>query len=190
MAALRKFEASGCAAYRQDVVVAWLAARISAILRDGDGEEAHLCARVALMLATAIRNPDWISPSLRTPTRTGYRRERLYEAKDGAFSIGCFAWGVGQQTPIHDHRGWCVIGCAAGTLESIPYELLPTGRLVPAPTQILPASTCHWSLAREGDIHRLRTGGSEPALSVHVYGVRFAEACGRQYLTDGTVVRL
>src|ERR1700679_3370936 len=58
----------------------------------------------------------WLPPAMRTVDPDRYRRHLLHEAPDGAFSIGCFVWDRGQQTPIHDHHGWGLAGVAEGAL--------------------------------------------------------------------------
>jgi predicted metal-dependent enzyme (double-stranded beta helix superfamily) len=68
-------------------------------------------------------------PELLDHRRDGYRREVLYEAEDGAFYVGCFIWGAGQATPIHDHRSWSVLGVFSGTMQSENFVMSASGRL-------------------------------------------------------------
>ncbi|HLY55226.1 MAG TPA: cysteine dioxygenase family protein [Stellaceae bacterium] len=172
---------------RQDPVPA-LAATIAAIARAHRDDESALCVWVAGALTGAIRDPDWIPFGLRQPSPTGYRRERLYEAPDGSFSIGCFVWAPGQRTPIHDHRGWGVVGVAFGTLESVSFFRTEAGRLVPSVTDFIPAGSCDWAHPAGGDIHRIGAAGGETAISIHVYGTRFDSVCRHRYLPDGTIL--
>ncbi len=76
------------------------------------------CRQIGESLRPLLAEKGWIAPELLAQRRDGYRRELLYEAEDGAFCIGCFVWGAGQATPIHDHRSWSVIGVYSGTLQS------------------------------------------------------------------------
>lgn len=164
------------------------AATVAAIIRNHGGDETATCTWVAAALQRVVQDPDWISPALRVPSPIGYRRERLYEAPDGSFSIGCFVWGPGQRTPIHDHRAWGVIGAAIGTLESVSFYPAAGGGLVPSPTELIAAGTCCWAHPAGGDIHRIGAAGTETAVSIHVYGDRFDTICRNRYLPDGTVL--
>jgi predicted metal-dependent enzyme (double-stranded beta helix superfamily) len=165
-----------------------LAVTITEIINANADDGARLCFRVGELLANALKDGSWISEPLRRPAPKTYRRELLYEAPGAAFSIGCFVWAPGQQTPIHDHNGWSVVGCALGALESVPFRAAPAGGLEAGQPEIVRAGHCFWSQAEQDDIHRLGAFGLTTAVSVHVYGSAFADASRRKYLMDGTVL--
>jgi predicted metal-dependent enzyme (double-stranded beta helix superfamily) len=165
-----------------------LARRISAIVAAHGQDEAAICVWVSKALAEVVLNPDWIPYALRRPSAAGYRRELLHEAEDGSFSIGCFIWGPYQQTPIHDHRCWGVMGVAFGAVESVSFYPVQSGMLVPGPAEIVPAGFCAWVHPEGGDIHRVGAAGAETSISIHVYGTRFAKVCRNRYLPDGAIL--
>ena len=82
-------------------------------------------------------------------------------------------WLPGQQTAIHDHVTWCVVGVLQGLEREQRFELrerdgdrwlLPLGEDDVAPgetTALVPPAE---------NIHRVRNVGTTTALSVHVYG--------------------
>jgi predicted metal-dependent enzyme (double-stranded beta helix superfamily) len=150
-------------------------------------DEDALCAQVAGVLGELVDAPDWLPRELLRATPNTYRRELLHEAEDGSFSIGCFVWGPGQQTPIHDHRCWCVMGVAVGAVESVSFYPMQSGALVPGPVDETPAGQCAWIHPEGGDIHRVGAAGQTMAVSLHVYGARFSRVCRNRYLSDGTV---
>ena len=143
-------------------------------------DDAALCREIAQLLPPFLAQAHLLPEALRRPDPAGYRRSLLHEEADGAFSIGCFAWAPQQYTPIHDHSGWGVIGVASGALRETSYRL---ERGIPAPdgTRRLAAGSCAWCLPAEGDIHRVGADGNEAALSIHVYGARFAAVCRTLY---------
>jgi len=143
-------------------------------------DDAALCREIALLLPDFLARAHRLPDALRQPDPTGYRRSLLHEAADGRFSIGCFVWSPGQRTPIHDHTGWGVIGVAAGALRETSYRL-EAGRPVPEGSKRLPQGACAWCLPEEGDIHQVGADGDESALSIHVYGARFADVCRNRY---------
>jgi len=164
-----------------------LARRISGIVAAHRWDEAALCAGVAGALSEIVEVPDWLPRDLRRPAPNTYRRELLHEAEDGSFSIGCFVWGPGQQTPIHDHRCWGVMGVAVGAIQSVSFYPLQSGALVPGPAEETPYGNCVWIHPEGGDIHRVGAAGAETAVSIHVYGTRFSRVCRNRYMPDGTV---
>lgn len=164
-----------------------LANRISRLVAAYRWSEDALCANVADALAEIVDMPDWLPPDLRRPAPDTYRRELLHEQEDGSFSIGCFVWGPGQQTPIHDHRCWCVTGVAIGAIQSVSFYPLPSGALVPGVVDETAAGSCLWLHPEGGDIHRVGAAGNHTAISIHVYGSRFSRVCRNRYLPDGTI---
>ena len=165
-----------------------LAAAMALIIRRLAHDEPQLCRAVAAALAPVIRSAAWLGPALRRPRPDSYRRHCLHEAPDGAFSIGCFVWGPGQRTPIHDHRAWGVIGTAIGEIECTGFVAGPGGLLVASPPEFLAEGACAWIHPAGGDIHRVGAAGGTAALSIHVYGCRFDEVCRQRYAPDGTVL--
>jgi len=165
-----------------------LARRISSLIAAHRRDEPALCAGVAGALAEIVDVPDWLPRDFRRPAPNSYRRELLHEAEDGSFSIGCFVWGPGQQTPIHDHRCWGVMGVAFGAVESVSFYPVQSGMLVPGPAEIVPAGFCAWVHPEGGDIHRVGAAGAETSISIHVYGTRFAKVCRNRYLPDGAIL--
>jgi predicted metal-dependent enzyme (double-stranded beta helix superfamily) len=164
-----------------------LAHEISLCVTDHGWNEAILCAQVARALADSVEEVDLLPRDLLRPAANTYRRELLYEAPDGSFSIGCFVWDTGQQTPIHDHRCWCVMGVVRGAVQSVSYFPVASGALVPGAVDVTAAGCCDWIHPEGGDIHRVGAAGNEMAVSLHVYGARFGRVCRNRYRLDGTV---
>ncbi len=152
---------------------------ISALLRRA-ADDTSRCLSIAALLPDFLAQVHLLPEQVLRPDPAGYRRSLLHEAGDGSFSIGCFVWAPGQRTPIHDHTGWGVIGVAAGTLRETSYRL-ENGRPVAEGSKRLARGSCAWCLPAEGDIHQVGADGDGPALSLHVYGARFAEVCANRY---------
>ena len=140
------------------------------------------CRQIGKSLRPLLAEKGWIAPELLDQRRDGYRRELLYEAEDGAFCIGCFVWGAGQATPIHDHRSWSVIGVYSGTLQSENFVMSASGRLErSAQTELLQAGEVVWLDPTVGDIHRIGAESGDGGVSVHIYGCRFMDVCRARY---------
>ena len=140
------------------------------------------CRQIGESLRPLLAEKGWIAPELLDQRPDGYRRELLYEAADGAFCIGCFVWGAGQATPIHDHRSWSVIGVFSGTLQSENFVMSASGRLErSAPAELLHQGEVVWLDPTVGDIHRISAGSGDGGVSVHIYGCRFTDVCRARY---------
>lgn len=147
------------------------------MLNPADG--ASLRRAATTTLADLMRTADrWLLPEMRAVDPVRYRRQLLFQAPDGAYSIGCFVWGQGQRTPIHNHRAWGIAGVLKGVLIEEAFTLAE-GRLVAGPTRVIASGECSWCGPSGADIHRVGTTGAEPAISLHIYGSAFDRVCGQ-----------
>lgn len=89
----------------------------------------------------------------------------LHAEPDGGFSVLAVIWRPGQDTRIHDHITWCVVG----VLQGIEHEELYDEQL-----NLIGTNDNHpgevTGFAPPGDIHRIVNTGTETAISLHVYG--------------------
>lgn len=129
-------------------------------------------AAVADVLRDYINTPDLLSSEQLAPDPGGYRQHILHVEADGSFSIVALVWLPGQATPIHDHVSWCVVGVYRGDEHETTFELRngqPQPHLVVTGEHVNRNGSIA-SLVPPGDIHRVRNGGSEVAVSLHIYG--------------------
>ena len=132
------------------------------------GPQLRTAERVATVLRRFLHYPDLLSPGQQEPDPAHYRQHVLYVAPTARFSLVALVWLPGQRTPIHDHTSWCVAGTYRGCEEETAYRA-EGGTLVPGAASVNPVGTVT-ALAPPGDIHRVRNGGSELAISIHAYG--------------------
>ena len=146
-----------------------LAAAIrGATARHADWEQT--AALVAGQLRLHLPGPWILTAREREGSPDGYVCHTLHTEPDGSFSVCALVWRPGQETPIHDHVTWCVVGVVQGAeyeelfaLRDGENALESIGTAVNAPGQVS-------SFAPPGDIHRVRNHGAEVAISLHVYG--------------------
>lgn len=132
-------------------------------------------AAVATAMAPFVDDPALLAGRDCPSAPDTYVRHMLHDDDVGQWCIAALVWRPGHMSPMHAHRAWCAIGFHRGALTEVGYRLAPGGG-TPIP--------CHTALRRAGDtshtepdpgsIHRLVNIASETAISLHVYGLRFA----------------
>jgi 3-mercaptopropionate dioxygenase len=127
-------------------------------------------AAVCSALQPFLGRPELLSPQHRHADPDHYRANLLHVAPDGLFSLLALVWLPGQETPVHDHLAWCVVGVHEGVEYESRYRLsadgtalVPTGTALAGPGEVA-------GLLPPGDIHRVRNEGATLAVSLHVYG--------------------
>jgi 3-mercaptopropionate dioxygenase len=151
-----------------------VAVRAAVHMGDHDQEVAD---GVAAALAEFIRRPDLLSEAQRAPDPDHYRQHVVHVEDDGSFSIVALVWLPGQETPIHDHISWCVVGVYEGREYESRYMLVRDSE----PNFLLEVgSETHLTgsveaLTPPGDIHLAANRGSDVAISIHIYGANIAE---------------
>jgi predicted metal-dependent enzyme (double-stranded beta helix superfamily) len=134
--------------------------------------------QTAVLVADQVRlhlpGPGILTAEERQGSRDGYVCHTLHTEPDGGFSVCAVVWRPGQQTPIHDHVAWCVVGVLEGAeseelfaLRDHETALEQVGRRVSMPGEV-------GGFAPPGDIHRVTNHGSGVAISLHVYGADIA----------------
>jgi predicted metal-dependent enzyme (double-stranded beta helix superfamily) len=134
----------------------------------------------ARRVARAVRDVLWphlhvnglLTQEQMEPDPLGYRQHILHVEADGSFSVAVLVWLPGQETPIHDHVSWCVVGVYKGTEYETRYELSgegPEAHLVEKGRGVSEAGSVD-ALVPPGDIHRVANDGGGPAVSLHIYG--------------------
>ena len=155
-------------------------------VRSTAGDDAATVAAVAEAVRGHVAAPRLLRPEQRTADRSSYRQHVLHVAPDGAFSVVGLVWLPGQETPIHDHLAWCVVGVHEGLEHETRYTATPGGRLDRSGTATAFAGDVS-VLLPPGDIHRVRNTGDALAVSIHVYGAdlrRSATSIRRVYADD------
>lgn len=139
----------------------------------GGGAPAEISRQVAAKLQPYLNDPDLLTSEQREPDPNYYRQHILHVEPDGSFSIVSLCWLPGQETPIHDHVSWCVVGVHQGLELETNYRLEtgPDGqeRLVET-GQITCTPGMTEALTPPGDIHKVANAGDDLAISIHIYG--------------------
>ena len=137
-----------------------------------EGTEGPLLERVRPCLAALVAGDDWLPEKFAVPHPTYYQQYLLHCDPQQRFSVVSFVWGPGQQTPVHDHTVWGLIGVMRGAEIGTPYSAARADAPmeIGAPTRLEPGDIDVVS-PTVGDIHHVRNAYDDRvSISIHVYG--------------------
>ncbi len=151
--------------------LAELIAAVRNVLRSKP-DPARAGAAVAQLLQPYLELPNFLTPEQMTPDECVYCRHILHVEPDGSFSIVALVWLPGQETAIHDHVSWCVVGVHRGEEDETGYRFAgdETDRHLIVTEHTVNSVGSVVALVPPGDIHRVKNSGSDIAVSLHVYG--------------------
>lgn len=141
-------------------------------LLETESEERRLHPRVGDAMRDLVARDDWLDPAFAQPHPQYYQQYLLYADPADRFSVVSFVWGPGQQTPIHDHTVWGVVGMLRGEERAQNYEIDAGGRPIPvgAEMTLKPGGVVSVSPAI-GDVHRVSNALEDRvSISIHAYG--------------------
>lgn len=146
--------------------------RSMADLVEREQDEATLLNQGSELLSELISHDDWLPEAYAQPSPVRYRQYLLYADVRQKFSVVSFVWGPGQETPIHNHTVWGLIGQLRGKEVTQPFVLnekgLPMLQGKPITMRAGDVSAVSPTI---GDLHAVRNASaSEVAISIHVYG--------------------
>jgi len=134
-------------------------------------EEKYLEVGKAL-LADLIRVDDWLPEAFARESPLHYQQYLLHCDPLERFSVVSFVWDKGQETPIHNHTVWGLIGVLRGAEIATRYSThgIPAV-LQKGNAQRLEAGEIDAVSPTVGDIHRVANAyGDRVSISIHVYG--------------------
>jgi 3-mercaptopropionate dioxygenase len=159
---------------------------IAALVDSGAGES-ELLEQGAAALRELVSADDWLPDAYAQPSVERYQQFLLYADARQRFSVVSFVWGPGQQTPIHDHTVWGLIGVLRGAELAAPYARNDDGTLRQTGDEVrLEAGDVEAVSPAIGDIHRVRNAYEDrTSISIHVYGANIGAVRRSTYSPDG-----
>ncbi|WPP01857.1 cysteine dioxygenase [Pseudomonas sp. HR96] len=157
-------------------------------LLDSEPREGDKLRRGGQLLGQLVSHDDWLPDEYAQPDPERYQQFLLHADSRQRFSIVSFVWGPGQQTPIHDHRVWGLIGMLRGAEHSQGYRRTPAGPLVPDGPRIrLEPGHVEALSPTAGDIHQVSNAfDDQVSVSIHVYGANIGAVHRAVYQPDGS----
>lgn len=140
-----------------------------AIVRSLDA--AGLIDQVREAMRELVAADDWLQPEFAMPHPQHYQQYLLHCDPEQRFSVVSFVWGPGQQTPIHDHTVWGVIGMLRGSEVAQGYRRTSVGMVPEGEAGRLEPGDVGAVSPRIGDIHRVSNAYADRvSISIHAYG--------------------
>ena len=156
---------------KKSLALAELIAAVRQIVRS-EPDPARAGRAVANSLQPYLQTPNFLTPQQMESDECEYCRHLLHVEPDGSFSIVALVWLPGQETAIHDHVSWCVVGVHRGEEDETTYRLIDDKadrHLVVINHTVNPVGSVV-ALVPPGDIHRVKNSGNGVAVSLHIYG--------------------
>ena len=159
---------------------------LSALLTRTD-DEADILADGGAALKALVAQDDWLPDDFAQPDPARYRQYLLHCDSAERFSVVSFVWGPGQETPIHNHTVWGLVGVLRGAEISQGFALAPDGLHEHGAPHRLSAGDVEAVSPRVGDIHKVSNAYADrTSISIHVYGANIGSVSRSTFALDGT----
>lgn len=140
------------------------------LVDEAHGDEATILERGKDHLAELVRHDDWLPEAFAQADPERYQQNLLYCDPLERFCVVSFVWGPGQETPVHDHTTWGLVGMLRGAELSQSFSFVDD-KPVPGETERLEPGEVVMVSPIVGDIHRVQNAFDDRAsISIHVYG--------------------
>ena len=160
--------------------------RLAALVEQAP-DTAHIVQHGAGLLSELVSHDDWLPEACAQPHPEHYQQHLLHADALGRFSVVSFVWGPGQQTPIHDHTVWGLIGMLRGSEHSQRFVQDGAGRWQPEgePERLLPGDV-EAVYPPDHDVHQVRNAFDDRvSISIHVYGANIGGVSRHVFTPDG-----
>lgn len=155
-------------------------------LADLNLDEAQMLERAKPLMQDLLVKDDWLPGRFSEPDPERYSQYLLHCDPKQRFSIVSFVWGPGQETPIHDHKVWGLLGVLRGCEIGQKYvcgngEMHATG-----PVEHMESGAIDMVSPSIGDIHKVKNGlKNRASVSIHLYGANIGAVDRHTYTQDG-----
>lgn len=130
------------------------------------------CAAIEPHFADLLAQDGWLSDEHAGPNPDsgmggGIGQWLLFRAGDGGLSLFSLVVPPGEQTPVHDHLAWGLIGLYRGEQEEDVFDADEHGIELNRTQRVQPGGLYKLFPPRD-DVHRVRTVSDVPSISIHL----------------------
>ena len=135
---------------------------------------------VAALVPPLLDEEELLRPDQRTSDPESYQRHLLYAEPKGRFTLLALVWLPGQETPVHGHNAWCVVGVHEGAIDMTTFRrdnphLADCRALSTSGDFTAPAGTVSFVQPDPEGIHRLSNTSATVAITLHTYGMNLLD---------------
>lgn len=160
---------------------------LSQLVDEAAGVEKTILAKGKPLLEELVATDDWLPEEFAVVNPERYQQHLLYCDPQNRFCVVSFVWGPGQETPIHDHTVWGLVGMLRGSELSEGYALKEDGTISPGGRDMLHQGEVVAVSPRIGDIHKVSNAESDRvSISIHVYGGDIGAIDRHVFMPDGS----
>ncbi len=151
--------------------------------------EPELLAEGRRALAQLLADDRWLPPAFAAPRSDRYAQYLLHADALERFSVVSFVWSPGQQTPVHDHTVWGLVGVLRGAERCDEYQLQQGVPVAKDCSHVMQPGDIEAVSPTVGDWHRVsHAGEAGVTVSIHVYGTNIGARRRHRVDDAGTVV--
>lgn len=156
-----------------------------AALVDSIDDQYEITRRIQPLMADLLASDYRLPPELARPSAERHLTYPIFIDPDDRWSLASVVWNMGQQTPVHSHEMWGVVGIDAGIEREIRYLKpdpdQPVGPLTSLPAQEWKRGAVTVCCTTDDDVHSVVAVGDEPTIGIHVYGGNIGTMNRRSY---------
>jgi len=162
-------------------------ARLEDLVQTRTEQDADFWQLLGDAMRELVSKDDWLPDCVAQPHPQFYQQYCLYVDPQDRFSVVSFVWGPGQQTPIHDHTVWGVIGQLRGAEIGQNYRLDGENPPQPygEPERLEPGQVTFVS-PTIGDVHKVSNAFQDRvSISIHAYGANIGKVNRHVFPAEG-----
>jgi predicted metal-dependent enzyme (double-stranded beta helix superfamily) len=149
-------------------------------IRARESEPRRILAEIRPHFALLLADQTWLPEQYQEPAEGSGMGGRigtwlLYRAEDGGLAFSALVVPPGQQTPVHDHLAWGLVGLYRGAQDEEVFARRDDGTAenradleLTVRNSLRPGD--FYELLPENDIHRVRTTSDVTSVSLHLLG--------------------
>lgn len=158
------------------------------LLADQRLDEPAMLQAAKPLMSDLISNDEWLPNAFARPDERTYQQYLLHCDPLERFSLVSFVWGPGQETPIHDHTVWGLLGVLRGSETSQRYQIAEGAMQPEGALEILESGDIDMVSPTIGDIHKVKNGSlSKSSVSIHLYGGNIGAINRHAYARDANI---
>jgi predicted metal-dependent enzyme (double-stranded beta helix superfamily) len=152
----------------------------------GARSEAEILVEGSQILAHLLARDIWLPEAFAQPSPERYSQYLLHCDSEERFSIVSFVWGPGQQTPVHNHTVWGLVGVLRGAERAQRYAIHEGALVLDGEETLLERGGVEAISPTIGDIHKVSNAYSDQvSISIHVYGANIGAVRRSTFSPDG-----